>query len=169
MAVSSRSVGRSSAVTLWRAPERGTLRGDLQRQLGRLVLDCTACGQTVHYTSASASPPETGRTGSPRRTASRSRWIPVNSLEDSDPVVVYTSPPRHTLNVGMESVGAHRTSWRYRGTDRTKCALDNENQRWATNPIAGSHLDSVPAEGTFSIRRFRTTYTSRVRPQPCRK
>lgn len=38
----------------------------------------------------------------------RSRWIPVDSLEDSDPVVVYTFPPRHTLDVGMESVGSSR-------------------------------------------------------------
>jgi RNA polymerase sigma-70 factor, ECF subfamily len=48
-----------------------------------------------------------GRTGSPPARRSAPPWRRVNSsLGGSDSVVVYTFPPRHTLNVGMERVGS---------------------------------------------------------------
>jgi hypothetical protein len=46
-----------------------------------------------------------GASGSPRRTASQSSVVRSSSQEGSHPVGVYTFPPRHTLNVGMRSVG----------------------------------------------------------------
>jgi hypothetical protein len=46
-----------------------------------------------------------GASGSPRRTASQSSVVGrSSSQEGSRPVGVYTFPPRHTLNTGMETV-----------------------------------------------------------------
>lgn len=48
------------------------VKAELERELERLELDCSACGRRVHWLSGSASAPATGPTVSPHRAVSRS-------------------------------------------------------------------------------------------------
>jgi hypothetical protein len=45
------------------------VKGDLERELGGLVLDCSACGRTVHWVSGLAATPGLWAHASPRPTA----------------------------------------------------------------------------------------------------
>lgn len=47
------------------------VKADLERDLGQLVLDCSDCGQTVHWVAGLSVTAGTGRTASRRRTVSR--------------------------------------------------------------------------------------------------
>jgi hypothetical protein len=44
------------------------VKADLERELGRLVLHCTACGLDVHWVSGLGVTPAIGLTASQRRT-----------------------------------------------------------------------------------------------------
>jgi hypothetical protein len=44
------------------------VKADLERELGGLVLECSACGRTVHWIAGLAATPGIGLTASPRPT-----------------------------------------------------------------------------------------------------
>jgi hypothetical protein len=47
------------------------VKADLERELEKVVLDCTVCGKRVHFVGASASAPGAGRMRNRRRTRRR--------------------------------------------------------------------------------------------------
>jgi hypothetical protein len=48
------------------------VKTEFERDLVQLVLDCSECGQLIHWVAGLGASQDTGRTGSQRHTASRS-------------------------------------------------------------------------------------------------
>jgi hypothetical protein len=69
------------------------VKASLERGLEEFVLDCSDCGQTAHWVSGLGVSPDTGRTGSLRRTASLRCEPPLRGRQQVDPAGISMSSP----------------------------------------------------------------------------
>ena len=123
------------------------VKADLERELGRLVLHCTACGRTVHWVAVLACLLVTGRIESPRRMASRMFDYAISALRESPAmrrlagilgVAVVSLLPgcAEDTNTRMPSEGAKTAA---AGTQSLQ-PTDAPNDR----TFAGARADAVP-------------------------
>jgi len=90
------------------------VKADLERELGELVLNCRRCGLDVHWVAGLGVKPATGRTASPRRTASRRcnstapcprrRFANMGQLPLAPPPQMDAPPPSAPKNHGSRPV-----------------------------------------------------------------